>query len=123
MSYRERHPEMHQEEDHVAWRGVVAFLGMVAVVSAALVAWTVSIVQGSFRALRPSGVFMEQALGPRHTVSRVREDLFAEQRRTEPLNARKRRELSSYGWVDRERGIVRIPIEQAIDLVAGGKRP
>jgi hypothetical protein len=26
--------------------------------------------------------------------------------------------LNTYGWVDRERGIVRIPIERAMDLVA-----
>jgi hypothetical protein len=27
-------------------------------------------------------------------------------------------ELQSYGWVDRQRGIVRIPIEHAIDLIS-----
>ena len=27
-------------------------------------------------------------------------------------------QLNSYGWVDREHGVVRIPIEQAIDLLA-----
>ena len=26
--------------------------------------------------------------------------------------------LSSYGWVDREAGVVRIPIDRAMDLVA-----
>jgi hypothetical protein len=28
------------------------------------------------------------------------------------------RTLSSYGWVDRDKGVVRIPIDRAIDLVA-----
>jgi hypothetical protein len=28
------------------------------------------------------------------------------------------RRLSSYGWVDREAGIVRIPIDRAMDLLA-----
>jgi len=31
--------------------------------------------------------------------------------------------LSSYGWVDREHGIVRIPISQAIDLLAATHLP
>ena len=35
------------------------------------------------------------------------------------LHAEEERVLGSYGWVDRGQGIVRIPIEQAIDLVAG----
>lgn len=34
--------------------------------------------------------------------------------------AQKRRELESYGWVDRARGIVHIPIERAMDLLASG---
>jgi hypothetical protein len=31
--------------------------------------------------------------------------------------------LSTYGWVDRERGVVRIPISRAMDLVLEGRRP
>ena len=34
------------------------------------------------------------------------------------LRASEQATLESYGWVDRERGIVRIPIDRAIDLVA-----
>ncbi len=37
------------------------------------------------------------------------------------LNVRQRehRQLTSYGWVDRQRGIVLIPIERAIEILAG----
>jgi hypothetical protein len=31
--------------------------------------------------------------------------------------ARERRKLSTYGWVDRSRGVVRIPIERAMELI------
>ncbi len=34
----------------------------------------------------------------------------------EELTAANQEELESYGWVDREKGIVRLPIEQAMDL-------
>jgi hypothetical protein len=33
------------------------------------------------------------------------------------LRARQRRELSRYGWVDREQGVVEIPIERAMELI------
>lgn len=33
------------------------------------------------------------------------------------LRERQSRDLDSYGWVDRDRGIVHIPIDRAIDLV------
>jgi len=38
------------------------------------------------------------------------------------LRARQKEQLSSYSWVDRQAGIVRIPIERAIELRAEGKR-
>ncbi len=34
------------------------------------------------------------------------------------LRARQRKTISSYGWVDRSAGVVRIPVERAMDLVA-----
>ncbi|MBI2897024.1 MAG: hypothetical protein HYY06_25935 [Deltaproteobacteria bacterium] len=39
------------------------------------------------------------------------------------IRAREDEILSSYGWVDRDAGVVRIPIDRAMDLVAGGRRP
>jgi hypothetical protein len=32
-------------------------------------------------------------------------------------------ELETYGWVDKSRGVVRIPIEEAMQKVAGGAMP
>ena len=34
------------------------------------------------------------------------------------LHAREHEELTTYGWVDKEAGTVRIPIERAMELVA-----
>lgn len=122
MSYRVRHPDMHQEDDVVPAKGVLAFVAVVTIVSAVLVIWTVWVVQRSFRELRPSGAFTERFLGPRHPLSRVRQDLFDE-RGAVPTNQRKRQELSTWGWVDKSRGVVRVPIDEAIDLVTRGERP
>lgn len=123
MSYRFRHPELHQEEDDVPRWKVVSALVVVAIISAVLILWARALVDGRAAALRPSGVFPEQWLGPRHLVARVRQDLFTERRPDQTWMAQQRRELGSYGWVDHERGLVRIPIEEAIELVARGERP
>jgi hypothetical protein len=32
-------------------------------------------------------------------------------------NARAAAELSSYGWVDKQQGVVRIPVERAMEMV------
>lgn len=37
--------------------------------------------------------------------------------------ARRLEKLGSYGWVDRDGGVVHIPIDRAMDLVAKGVRP
>jgi hypothetical protein len=122
MSYRVRHPEMQQEEDVVPRKGVFAFIALVLVVGAVMVVWAVSVVTVDFRELRPSGAFTEKWLGPRHLVSRVRQDLFDE-RGVRPSNEIMRRDLETWGWVDRGRGIVRVPIDEAMDLVVKGQRP
>jgi len=37
------------------------------------------------------------------------------------MRAEQRREMDTVGWVDREAGIARIPVADAMDLVAAGK--
>jgi hypothetical protein len=123
MSYRERHPELHQEEDNLPrWKVLVALL-TTAVIGAIFIAAAVSLNAARIADLRPSGFFPERWLGPRRPVGRVRQDVFGELRREPTLAERKERELGSYGWVDRDRGVVRIPIDRAMDLVEQGRRP
>jgi len=122
MTYRVRNPELHQEEDRVpAWKVGAAF-GATLVISAIMVVWAVSANAARASALRPSDVYMERWLGLRHEVTHVRQDLFGEHRGASVLGER-RAALGRYGWVDRERGVVRIPIQRAIDLFVEGRRP
>lgn len=49
----------------------------------------------------------------------VREQvLTVENPKLQELHAREEMELNSYGWVDQENGVVRIPIDRAIELLA-----
>jgi hypothetical protein len=122
MTYRVRNPELFQEDDRVpAWRVLLA-VGVTLAISALMVVWAVSANAAHFAALRPSGAFPEQWLGPRHMVSTIREDLFGEQRGLS-FDAEQRNLLEAYGVVDPERRIVHVPIDVAIDLVLSGRRP
>lgn len=61
----------------------------------------------------PSGAPRNETAAPRLQIHPAT-DLAA-------YRAKERRELAGYGWVDRARGIVRIPIEQAMrDVAAAG---
>jgi hypothetical protein len=123
MSYRFRHPDLHQEDDDVpGWKILLALLATL-VVAAVFVAAAASMVAANNAELRPSGLFPERYLGPRRPVARVRQDLFNQRPTGITLDALKRGELGSYGWVDREHGVARIPIDRAMDLVVEGRLP
>jgi hypothetical protein len=123
MSYRGVAPGPPQEEDDLPRGRVIFGAVVVLVITGVIIAWAITQEDAYEARYRPFRVFPEQALGPRRAVARTPQDLFEEGGPGRALNERKRRELESYGWVDRERRIVRIPIDAAIDLVVeeGGK--
>ncbi len=51
------------------------------------------------------------------TISRVYRTLIRSTHQTRDLDAREQRDLDSYRWVDKPRGIVRIPIDRAFELM------
>jgi hypothetical protein len=122
MTYRVRNPDLHQEEDWVpAWKVVAAFATALAI-AAGMILWAVTANGAHETALRPAGAYPDRWLGVRHEVAHVRQDLFGEQR-GDSVIGRQRAALASYGWVDRERGVVNIPVDRGIDLVLEGRAP
>ncbi len=55
---------------------------------------------------------------PAAEVSNVHSDLFERALAGERLKAQQRKTLAGYAWVDRQGGVVRVPIDTAIELVA-----
>lgn len=55
---------------------------------------------------------------PAAEVSNVSSELFRRPAAGELLKQRQQKQLQRYGWVDRPRGVVRVPIDVAMDLVA-----
>jgi hypothetical protein len=107
-----------QDRDRLPLRRVatIAVLGVIVAVGSVVVSGAIE--NCEIRVQR-TGIASSSVPRPIGTVetrlannSRRGLDLVAEQKRT----------LESYGWIDRERGIVRIPIDRAIDLTAEPRR-
>lgn len=56
-------------------------------------------------------------------IAMVEQQLFELSVRGERDRAAKLRRLGAYGWVDRDAGLVHLPIEEAMGLVVRGVRP
>ena len=52
----------------------------------------------------------------------VEQDLFSVAVRGQEDTVRRREKLGRYGWVDRDKGIVHLPIDRAMELVVQGVR-
>jgi len=106
---------VRQEEDRVRTRRVSEALVAVLVVSLALSAWAGWILRARERAPVPPRVVAAEVGGVMQTLIGTDTAAYA-------LADRDREVLESYGWVDREAGIARIPIEQAMRLVVEAYR-
>jgi hypothetical protein len=81
--------------------------------------------------LRPDGVPSAEVYGPPHVVADVRQELFDQPLPKPNIAEEQRRRLAGYGWVDRSRGTVSIPVDSAIELLLsrqgagqpGGNKP
>ncbi len=108
------------EDDRIPSLSIVA-VGVGALVVFSLASWvTLSYlrVKEGDRPLLP----VPQEIG-QSKIGLVEQQLFETATRGKrDLEARRER-LGSYGWVDRKRGIVRIPIDRAMELSAQGVRP
>jgi hypothetical protein len=123
MSAHPQHADLAQEEDRVSRFHVLAATALILALMAAMVVWAWVTTEQVTTALRPSNDFPEQRLTPATSPRQTREALFGQPGAGERLNAVQRRDLSSYRWIDRSRHIVTLPIEQAMDRIAGESAP
>ncbi len=117
------HEHARAEEDHVPTVRLVT-VGIGALVLFFLASVTASIVLvAQVKQMLPEGPGpMPVDLG-KAKIGMVEQSLFEYATRASDKAAAQRRLLSSYGWVDRKAGVVRIPVDRAMDLVAQGVRP
>ncbi|AKI98761.1 hypothetical protein ATI61_106150 [Archangium gephyra] len=97
------------------------------VIAAALIIFTFFVVgawaqlQQRQKHLSPAGPSQPQQLG-KAELNIVNTGLFQLDTRAEDEKAEQHRRLHGYGWVDRDAGVVHLPIERAIERVVEQRR-
>jgi hypothetical protein len=100
------------EEDRIPRRAVV----VTSVIALAIIVVAVFVADGLLRSEAPA----RDAAAPVRATAQigiVEQTLLAESRRGLDERARQRASLATFGWADRARGLAKIPIERAMDLV------
>ncbi|HEY1692506.1 MAG TPA: hypothetical protein VGG39_10105 [Polyangiaceae bacterium] len=114
--------EPRQEEDVVASRRLVR-IGIGSVVVGALgVVAAAALLVARIGAVSPD---MAAGKGPApapRAISNVEQTPIWQTKAGEDLRAEQRRRLTGWGWVDRDAGVARIPIDRAMDVVVGRNR-
>jgi hypothetical protein len=113
----EKHEEVTYMDDIVPRLLILRILAWTVIISVVLCVIAYLLLKLREHQLRPSGRFPEQYLGPPHMVANVRETPFELPQPVPGLVERQRVLLRSYGWVDRAHGVVRIPVNRAVDLM------
>ncbi len=109
-------PTVRQEDDTLRGHWVALVMAIAIAFSVALVFLAVLVLAWREQLDRPSGRFPERALGPPRERLGVEAAPFRERAEGPALQARQRAVLGSWGWVDRPRGLIHVPIDTAIDL-------
>ena len=117
------HPPGHASEDAIDFKNVIA-VGVVSLVAFALgTVWALGILHHETeKAHASTGVPRTRELG-KAEIGIVDQVLFEGDTRMLTWRAQRAARLNGYGWVDRSKGLVHIPIERAMDEAASGMLP
>ena len=109
---------VRQEEDRVA-SGSLIRVGLASIViGAAGVFFAGAILASQVGTLRPSAAGPHGPRRATRTLSQIEQTPIWETRVGIDLREAQGRELERWGWVDRDAGVAKIPIDQAMDIVA-----
>ncbi len=121
MTSNQEHPHLARSEEDRIDTGKIIVVGV-----AALVVFFI----GSVAAIGYLRLGQASYVGPplpaevgQNKIGMVEQQLFELSVRGERDRAARLRRLGSYGWVDRQAGVVHLPIEEAMGLVVKGVRP
>jgi hypothetical protein len=111
---------VRSEEDRIA-TGKILVVGIASLVLFFLAGLATVMFFNAVRVARP-GPPIPADLGS-SKIAMVEQQLFDRSRRGELDRTAREERLRSYGWVDRRQGVVHVPIDRAMELVAEGARP
>jgi hypothetical protein len=108
----------HPEDDQLPRSLILRTMLAAVMITVSLCFATYLLLRGRMLQLRPSYTFPERTLPAPHTVAEVRQELFQPANPRPTMQQAESAALERFEWVDRARGIVRLPIETASDVVA-----
>ena len=111
-----------QEPEGVSSRRAVTIAVSFLVVFFFAVLWSVRIFKTEEHALAPQGTITVPAEIGKSQIGIVNQRLFELQLEAEQKKNEQTKRLNSYGWTDREKQIIHIPIDQAMEKLAEGKK-
>jgi hypothetical protein len=121
----EHHSDPHgrQEADTINFFKVIA-IGIGSLALFAVCTWWAAVIlrRETARVHEESGVSRQVEVG-RTEIGIVDQVPFTADKRLDMWKKERAERLHGYGWVDKAKGIAHIPIEQAMDQVAGGALP
>ena len=124
MSSHDQHSSGGEgEQDTINFKKVIA-VGVVSLIVFALASWwAITILHSERAALGPRVEWkMPTELG-NNEIGIVDQVPFEGDQRLQKWKTERAEWLSQYGWVDRARGVVHIPIERAMDEIVAGAVP
>ncbi len=123
MSGIPTHDADQDSQDKIAFSKVI-WVGVISLVVFALgILWALALLRHeTARVERLTGKYRPPLLGSQE-IGIVDQVPFTSDHRLEIWRRERAARLGSYGWVDRGKGLVHIPIERAMDAVAAGALP
>ena len=120
----DEHGHGHKSEDEIAYGKVIA----VGVISLAIFAlstiWAAAILSNETQKVEhASGVTQRPPRVEQEEIGIVDQVPFSVDTRLHRWRKEHSARLNGYGWIDRSKGIAHVPIERALEAVAGGALP
>jgi hypothetical protein len=112
--------EVRSEEDRIN-SGKLVFVGLASLFIFFIASWLAASYYLTRRA-EHGPLPVPPEIG-QNKIGIVEQSVFDLQVRGQRDNAARVERLSSFGWVDRDAGVVHMPIDRAMELVAQGVRP
>lgn len=123
MSEPGRHARVDQEPDHSFNLKLIGVALVALAVFFGGVYWAYLVLDARAHKLVPRGEPIPPEVR-QPEVGMVIKTLFGADSRFAERRRRQEERLQGYGWVDRQKGIIHIPIERAMELVArAGRQP
>jgi hypothetical protein len=112
-----------QTDEKLPWGRVLALAGgalVIFVLGGISAAWVQTDEMGS---INDDRVIATKKIGDDvPQIGIVEERMIELEDRAQKLTAARKAQLEEYGWVDREKKIIRIPVEKGMEMVVEGKR-